>query len=115
MYEPEPKMPLHLGGCATRVADMAEALYWAIDESGLRLPARREIARHSRVSKATISRRLRDSRSTEERLTVRLVRARRDTYPPGFQSEGWPRWLPETTQELQDARVWLSCLAQGAH
>ena len=47
MYEPEPRIPLHLDSRATRVADMAVALFWAIDEAGLRLPSRREIARHS--------------------------------------------------------------------
>ena len=36
MYAPEPRIPLHLGSRATRVSDMAEALFWAIDESGLR-------------------------------------------------------------------------------
>ena len=88
---------------------------WPLDESGPRLPARRDIARHSRVSEATISRRLRDSRSTEERLTIRLVKARKDTYPPEYYTDGWPQWLPETQQELQDVRVWLSCLAQAVH
>lgn len=116
MYEREPRMPLHLGSRATRIADMAEALYWAIDESGLRLPPRRDIARHSRVSEATVSRRLRDSRTTEEeRLTVRLVKARKNTYPPDYETAGWPRWIPETEQDLQDVRIWLSCLAQAAY
>lgn len=115
MYEPEPRMPLHLGSRATQLGDMAEALYWAIDELGLRTPARRDIARHSHVSEATISRRLRDSRTTEEHLTRRLVRARRDTYPSGYHSDGWARWLPGTDQDLHDVRVWLSCLALATH
>ena len=115
MYEREPRIPLHLGSRATRLADMAEALFWAIDELGPRMPARRDIARHSRVSEATISRRLRDARTTEVHLIRRLVRARRDTYPPGYHTDGWSRWLPETDQDIQDARVWLSCLALAAH
>ena len=115
MYEREPRIPLHLGSRATRLADMAEALYWAIDELGPRIPARRDVARHSHVSEATISRRLRDSRTTEKHLIRRLVRARRDTYPSGYYVDGWSRWLPETDQDLQDVRVWLSCLALAAH
>ena len=115
MYEREPRIPLHLGSRATRLADMAEALYWAIDELGPRLPARRDIARHSHVSEATISRRLRDGRTTEAHLTRRLVRARRDTYPSGYYTEGWARWLPESEQDLQDVRVWMTCLALAAH
>ena len=111
MYVPEPRIPLHLGSRATRVADMAEALFWAIDESGLRLPSRREVARHSHVSEATVSRRLRDSRCTEDHLAARLARARAMTFPPGYATEGWARWVPETVQDLQDTRAWISCLA----
>src|SRR6478672_7050277 len=115
MYAPEPRIPLHLGSRATRVADMAEALFWAIDESGLRLPSRRDIARHSHVSEATVSRRLRDSRCTEDHLAARLAKARARTFPPGYVSEGWPRWIPESDQDLQDTRVWISCLALASH
>lgn len=113
MDDPLPKMPLHLGSRATMSADMAAALYWAIDESGLRLPTRRDIARHARVSEATISRRLRDWRTTEERLAILLVSARMRTYPPGSVYDGWERWLPETDQALGDARVWLACMARA--
>lgn len=115
MYVPEPRIPLHLGSRATRVADMAEALFWAIDETGLRLPSRRDIARHSHVSEATVSRRLRDSRCTEDHLAARLAKARARTFPPGYVSEGWPRWIPESDQDLQDTRVWISCLALASH
>ncbi len=115
MYEPEPRIALHLASRASRVADMAVAVFWSIDESGLRLPSRRDIARHSRVSEATVSRRLKDSRGTEEHLVARLARARARTYPPGYVSEGWRRWIPETDQDLQDTRAWLSCLALASH
>jgi hypothetical protein len=115
MYDPEPRIPLHLGSRATRIADMAEALFWAIDESGLRLPSRRDIARHSHVSEATISRRLRDSGCTEDLLAGRLAKARARTFPPGYVTEGWQRWLPETAQDLQDTRAWISCLALASH
>ena len=115
MFEPEPRIPLHLGSRATRVSDMAEALFWAIDESGLRLPSRRDIARHSHVSEATVSRRLRDSRCTEDLLAARLAKARARTFPPGYVTEGWRRWLPKSEQDLQDTRVWISCLALASH
>ena len=115
MYAPEPRIPLHLGSRATRVSDMAEAVFWAIDESGLRLPSRRDIARHSHVSEATVSRRLRDSRCTEDLLAGRLAKARARTFPPGYVTEGWQRWLPATAQDLQDTRAWISCLALASH
>lgn len=89
---------------------MAEAVYWAIDESGLRLPSRRDIARRAHVSEATISRRFKDS-VVEERLAATLVSARERTYPPDFSHDGWHRWLPESEAELKDLRVWLACLA----
>lgn len=113
MYEPLPRMPLSLSSRASRVADMAEALYWAIDELGLRLPSRRDIARHSRVSEATISRRLRDARGNEEGLATLLVSAREHTYPPGFDHEGWSRWLPRDDLDLGDVRAWVACLAMA--
>ncbi len=111
MYEPLPRMPLHLASRASRSGDMAEALYWAIDDSGLRLPARREIARKSLVSEATISRRLRDSSSDEQRLVTLLVSARQLTYPPGWHQRAWPHWVPESDLELRDVRAWIACLA----
>ena len=115
MYEPEPKMPLHLGSRATRLGDLAEALYWAIDGSGLRLPARRDIAGHARVSEATISRRFRDTRGGEERVAAVLASARDRTYPPQWGERGWPRWVPESDLELRDVRAWLACLAVATH
>ena len=111
MYEPLPKMPLHLASRASRLGDMTEALYWAIDEAGLRLPARRDIARHARVSEATISRRFRDSRSDEGRLVSMLVSARDRTYPPSWHERAWPHWVPESDLELRDVRAWIACLA----
>lgn len=108
-------MTRHLGSRYTRASDMAEALYWAIDEAGLRLPPRRDIARRAGVSEATISRRFRESGGDEEDLVSRLVRARRSTYPPGYISDGLSRWLPEEAVDIQDVRVWLSCLARAAY
>lgn len=115
MYEPLPRMTRHLGSRATQVSDMTEALYWAIDGAGLRLPPRREVARRARVSEATISRRFRESRSNEENLVTRLVNARRHTHPRGYLEDGWARWLPAEDVDLQDVRVWLSCLALAAY
>ncbi|GAA5107942.1 hypothetical protein GCM10023339_06430 [Alloalcanivorax gelatiniphagus] len=114
MYEPLPPMAHHLGSRATRISDMTEALYWAIEDTGLRLPPRRDIARRAHVSEATISRRFRESRSDETSLVSRLVHARRRTYPRGYLADGWSRWLPEDDVDLQDARVWLACLALAA-
>lgn len=115
MHESEPRMPLHLGSRATRISDLTEALYWAIDAGGLRTPPRREIARRALVSEATVSRRFRDSRSDEQSLVLRLVAARRQTYPPGFVSDGWARWTAATEPDLRDARVWLACLSLAAY
>lgn len=111
MYEPLPSMPLHLASRASRIGDMAEALYWAVDELGLRLPARRDIARHAHVSEATISRRLRDSSSDEQRLVTVLVSARQRTYPPDWHRRAWRHWVPESDLELRDVRAWIACLA----
>ena len=111
LYEEPPKMPLHLGSRASRVGDMAEALYWAIEESGLRLPSRREIAHHSRVSEATISRRMRDAGCGEDRLATLLVSARDRTHPQMAFGLDWSRWLPMSDLELRDVRAWIACLA----
>jgi hypothetical protein len=45
MYEPLPRMTQHLISRYNLVGHMAGALYDAIGESGLRLPARRDLAR----------------------------------------------------------------------
>jgi hypothetical protein len=115
MFEPTPRMPLHLESRYTTANDMTAAVYWAIDDGGLRLPARRDIARHAHVSEATISRRFRESRSSEENLLERLVAARRNTHPRGYRDEGLGRWLPDEDVHLQDIRVWVSCLALAAY
>lgn len=115
MYEPEPLMPLQLSSHATRLGDLAQALWTAIDDVGLRLPSRRDIARHSWVSEATISRRLRDISGGEERVASVLASARERTYPPGWRQDGWSRWLPTADIDLQDVRVWIACLALGTH
>lgn len=115
MYEPLPRMPLHLASRASRLGDLAEALYGAIDDVGLRLPSRRDISRHAHVSEATVSRRLRDASHTEERVASVLASARAMTYPPGWKEEGWSRWVPESDVDLQDVRVWVACLAMATH
>lgn len=114
-YEPLPRIAHHLASRATRISDMAEGLFWAIDEAGLRLPPRRDIARRAHVSEATISRRFRESRSDETNLVSRLLDARRRTHPRGYASEGWARWLPDDRASLKDVRVWMSCLALAAY
>ena len=114
MYEIAPRMAHHLGSRATRTGDMAEALYYCIDDAGLRLPARRDVARWAHVSETTISRRFRESRSSEERLLLLLVDARRWTHPR-VAASGWSCWLPESEIHLRDVRVWLSCLAMAAY
>lgn len=113
MYEPLPRMPLHLASRASRLGDLAEALYGAIDDVGLRLPSRRDISRHAQVSEATVSRRLRDASHTEELVASVLASARAMTYPPGLKEEGWSRWVPESDVDLQDVRVWIECLAMA--
>ncbi len=115
MEEPLPRMPLHLCSRATRLGDLAEALYWAIDDVGLRLPSRHDIARHAHVSEATISRRLRDAGHTEDRVASALVSARGMTSPPGRPEEGWSRWVPGSDLALQDVRVWVAGLAAATH
>lgn len=115
MYEPEPLMPLHLSSHATRLGDLAQALWSAIDDVGLRLPSRRDIAGHSFVSEATISRRLRDISGGEERVASVLASARERTYPPGWVQDGWSRWVPTSDIDLQDVRVWIACLALATH
>lgn len=115
MYEPEPLMPLHLSSHATRLGDLAQALWAAVDDVGLRLPSRRDIAGHSWVSEATISRRLRDISGGEERVASVLASARERTYPPGWRHDGWSRWLPTADVDLQDVRVWIACLALATH
>jgi hypothetical protein len=113
MYEPLPRMTQHLISRYTLVGRMAGALYDAIGGTGLRLPARRDLARSAGVSEATVSRRLREVCS-EERLTATLVSARDRTFPPGWHEDGWERWLPGTDLELSDLRVWLACLELAA-
>lgn len=113
--DPRPRIPLHLRSRFSPIADLAAALYFAVDESGPRLPPRRDVARMAGVSEATVSRRFRDQRSTEDALVSRLVAARRATYPPGYASEGWGRWVPEHERDLRDARAWLTCLAFAAY
>lgn len=115
MYEPEPLMPLHLASHATRLGDLAQALWTAIDDVGLRLPSRRDIAAHSFVSEATISRRLRDISGGEERVASVLASARERTYPKGWVQDGWSRWVPTSDIDLQDVRVWMACLALATH
>ena len=115
MYEPEPLMPLHLSSHASRLGDLAEALYGTVDDVGLRLPSRRDLARHARVSEATVSRRLRDGAHTEERVASVLASARERTYPPGWNEEGWSRWVPQSDVDLRDVRVWIACLALATH
>lgn len=110
-----PRIPLHLGSRYSPVADLAAALFFAIDESGPRLPPRRDVARMAGVSETTVSRRFRDQRSTEDALVSRLAGARRATYPPGFAFDGWARWVPEQERDLRDARVWLACVAFAAY
>lgn len=44
-----------------------------------------------------------------------LVWARRRTYPRGYAPDGWPRWVPESDTEVQDLRVWTTCLAMAAY
>lgn len=106
-----PRIPRHLGSRESALSSLAESLYWTINASGLRLPARRDLARHALVSEPTISRRLRAWADGEERVVVRLVMARQRTYPPGYAEEGWGRWIPQDDPDLQDARAWLACLA----
>lgn len=113
--EPRPRIPLHLHSQFSPIADLAAALFWAIDRSGPRLPSRRDIARAAGVSEATVSRRFRDRRSTQDALVSRVVRARGATYPPGWAEDGWGRWIPRTDAEMTDARVWLTCLALAAY
>jgi DNA-binding transcriptional MocR family regulator len=113
MYEPLPRMTQHLISRYNLVGHMAGALYDAIGESGLRLPARRDLARAAGLSEATVSRRLREVCS-EERLTAALMSARDRTFPPGWHEDGWERWLPGTELELGDLRVWLACLELAA-
>ncbi len=113
MYEPPPRMIQHLASRYTLVGRMAGALHHAIGASGLRLPARRELARSAGISEATVSRRLREVCS-EERLTEALISARDRTFPPGWPGDGWDRWLPRTDLELDDLRVWLACLELAA-
>lgn len=113
MYEPPPRMIQHLISRYSLVGHMAGALHVAIGASGLRLPARRELARSAGLSEATVSRRLREVCS-EERLTGALIAARDRTFPPGWPGDGWDRWLPRTDLELDDLRVWLACLELAA-
>lgn len=115
MSAPEPLMPLHLSSHASRLGDLAEALYCTIDDVGLRLPSRRDLARHARISEATVSRRLRDAAHTEERVASVLASARERTYPPGWPEEGWSRWISQSDVDLRDARVWIACLALATH
>ncbi|MCF6376240.1 TetR family transcriptional regulator C-terminal domain-containing protein [Nocardioides KLBMP 9356] len=105
-----PRIPRHLSSRESTLSSLAESLYWTINASGLRLPARRDLARHALVSEPTISRRLRAWADGEERLVARLVLARQRTYPPGYAEEGWSRWIPQDDADLQDARAWLACL-----
>lgn len=117
-YDPDPLMPLHLSSSATRLGDLAVAVYLAIDDVGLRLPSRRDVARHSRVSEATVSRRVREvsgEASGEERVAGVIASARERTYPPGSPYDGWRRWIPESEIDVQDVRVWLACLSMAAH
>jgi hypothetical protein len=66
------------------------------------------------MSEATVGRRLQGNACSEERLISALVQARTNTYPPGYQVEGWNRWLPEADRDLADVRVWLACLELAA-
>ncbi|GAB3018309.1 hypothetical protein GCM10011376_00820 [Nocardioides flavus (ex Wang et al. 2016)] len=113
MYELPPRMVQHLESRYTRLGELAAALHMTIAETGLRLPARRQLARWARLSEATVGRRMQEV-CTEERLVSALVRARTRTYPPGWASEGWGRWLPATARDLTDVRVWIACLELGA-
>jgi hypothetical protein len=114
MYELPPRMAQHLWSRYSRLGEMAVALHATIGASGLRLPPRRELARWARMSEATVGRRLQEETCTEERLVSALVQARTNTYPPGYQEEGWARWLPGTDRDLTDVRIWLACLELAA-
>ena len=113
--DPDPLMPLHLSSRATRLGDLAVALYAAVDDVGLRLPSRRDIARHSRISEATVCRRFREVPGGEEQVAGVLASARERTFPPGWPEDGWSRWIPGSDTELQDAGVWIACLAMAAY
>ncbi len=110
-----PRMPLHLQSRYSPIAELTAALFWAIEETGPRLPPRRDIARLARMSEATVSRRFRDRRTTEDALVARLAAARMATFPPGWVADGWDRWVPRTERDLTDARVWLTCLGFAAY
>lgn len=114
MYELPPRMVQHLWSRYSRLGEMAVALHATIGASGLRLPPRRELAKWARMSEATVGRRLQEETCTEERLISALVKARTNTYPPGYHFEGWARWLPEADRDLADVRVWLACLELAA-
>jgi hypothetical protein len=114
MYELPPRMVQHLWSRYSRLGEMAVALHATIGASGLRLPPRRELARWARMSEATVGRRLQEDTCTEERLISALVRARTNTYPPGYHDGGWNRWLPGADRDLADVRVWLACLELAA-
>jgi hypothetical protein len=114
MYELPPRMAQHLWSRYSRLGEMAVALHATIGASGLRLPPRRELAKWARMSEATVGRRLKEDACTEERIISALVRARSNTYPPGYHVEGWTRWLPEADRDRADVRVWLACLELGA-
>lgn len=114
MHELPPRMVQHLWSRYSRLGEMAVALHATIGASGLRLPPRRELATWARMSEATVGRRLQEEACAEERLVSALVKARANTYPPGYHNEGWARWLPETVRDLADVRVWLACLELAA-
>jgi hypothetical protein len=113
MYELPPRMVQHLWSRYSRLGEMAVALHATIGAVGLRLPPRRELAKWARMSEATVGRRLHEV-CTEERLVSALVEARTNTYPPGYDHEGWARWLPAADRDVADVRVWLACLELAA-
>lgn len=99
----------HLDSRYSAMADMAIGVYLALERDGLGLPSARTIAEMCGISPSSLSRRMQGRAGLEE-LLLRLVSARDYTLPPGFAfADTWAAWLPQTDEDLADARVWAAC------
>lgn len=103
------RMVRNLDSRYSATADLAVGLWFALDQDGLRLPSARTIAERCGLSPSAFSRRMQGGPGLED-LVVLLVSARDRTMPPGFRfQDTWTSWLPQTEEDLADARVWAAC------